>query len=105
MIDKTKYNEYLNDKELMRANISEILKHKNDYYSFANAEFAKATYDYLLPRYPEALFFVYDDAQYICATKKAVAKLHHKFSKRRNILIAELLDINNMINNIEKIIK
>lgn len=102
MFDETKYNAYLKDVEGMEYDVADILKHKNEYHSFCNAECAKATYDYLLSRCPDALFFECCGMQFICATKKAATKLHIKLNERRNKIITELSDTTDTIKNIEK---
>lgn len=102
MFDETKYNAYLKDVEFMECNVADILKNKNDYHSFHNAECAKATYDYLLLRCPDALFFECCFGQYICTTKKAATKLHIKLNEIRNQIIAELSDTTDAIKSIEK---
>lgn len=101
MFDEVKYLTYLNDKEFMECGVADILKHKNEYHSFSNAECAKATYDYLLLRCPDAMFFECCGDQFICATKKAAAMLHSTLDKSRNRLVADLSDITNAIKNIE----
>lgn len=101
MFDEVKYLTYLNDKEFMECNVADILECKYEYHSFSNAEAAKATYNYLLSRCPDAMFFECCGGQFICATKKAAAMLHSKLDERRNSLVADLSDITNAIKSIE----
>lgn len=94
-------NDYL-DIEVAKCNTADILKYKNDYHTFNNAECAKATYDYLLLQCPDALFFECCGSQFICATEKATAKLYSKLNERRDNIISELSETNEAIKRLEK---